>query len=191
MGRFRSIARMIAARDIRKAVRDFFQTSLGDWDYHSEVLSRLAYRFWNLDGLLHAFVTEMKGQDVWNNVVVQVRSEFGRTLESNRGGADHGWGGNSLILSGALNGGRILNRFPASYASGNSRDAGRGRLILSSRGRALTNQSRFGWEWKRIKLSTFSPIIIISTSLSTLYRTLLCSRSDRRQCALLCTNILS
>jgi len=127
--RFRSIARMIAARDIRKAERDFFQTSLGDWDYHSEVLSRLAYRFWNLDGLLHAFVTEMKGQDVWNNVVVQVRSEFGRTLESNGGGADHGWGGNSLILSGALNGGRILNRFPASYASGNSRDGGRGRLI--------------------------------------------------------------
>lgn len=127
--RLRSIARMIAARDIRKAERDFFQTSTGDWDYHSEVLSRLAYRFWNLDGLLEAFVKEMKGQNVWNNVVVQVRSEFGRTLESNGGGADHGWGGNSLILSGALNGGRILNRFPASYASGNSRDAGRGRLI--------------------------------------------------------------
>merc|ERR1712136_473677 len=173
------------------AERDFFQTSLGDWDYHSEVLSRLAYRFWNLDGLLEAFVNEMKGQDVWNNVVVQVRSEFGRTLESNGGGADHGWGGNSLILSGALNGGRILNRFPASYASGNSRDAGRGRLIPEFPWESIDKPVAVWMEWKRIKLSTFSPIIIISTSLSTLYRTLLCSRSDRRQCALLCTNILS
>eukprot|EP00450_Noctiluca_scintillans_P032793 CAMPEP_0194551936 /NCGR_PEP_ID=MMETSP0253-20130528/96473_1 /TAXON_ID=2966 /ORGANISM="Noctiluca scintillans" /LENGTH=599 /DNA_ID=CAMNT_0039399401 /DNA_START=207 /DNA_END=2005 /DNA_ORIENTATION=- len=127
--RMKSIATMIAAKDIRKAERDFFQTQLGDWDYHTSVLSRLQSRFAALDEMLDAFVTEMKGQEVWNNVVVQVRSEFGRTLESNGGGSDHGWGGNSLILSGALNGGRILNRFPASYASGNSRDWGRGRLI--------------------------------------------------------------
>jgi len=55
-------------------------------------------------------------------------SDFGRTLTSNGRGSDHGWGGNQIVLGGAVNGGQLYGQYPALFA-GNPLDTGRGRLI--------------------------------------------------------------
>ena len=56
-------------------------------------------------------------------------SEFGRTLTSNGQGTDHGWGGHNWLMGGAINGGRIVGRYPDSLAADHELDAGRGRVI--------------------------------------------------------------
>ena len=55
-------------------------------------------------------------------------SDFGRTLTSNGKGSDHGWGGNNIVIGGAVQGGQIFGEFPELVAD-NPLDVGRGRLI--------------------------------------------------------------
>ena len=48
----------------------------------------------NLNEALTAFVNELKAIDMWDDVVLVMASDFGRTLTPNTGGGtDHGWGG--------------------------------------------------------------------------------------------------
>jgi len=49
----------------------------------------------------------------WRDTVVLVVSEFGRTAAENGSrGTDHGTGGIALALGGAVEGGRVLGRWP-------------------------------------------------------------------------------
>merc|ERR1712012_1069495 len=89
----------------------------------------LASRFREIDDALRGFVAEMEAQRIWDSIVFITSSEFARTLDSNGGGSDHAWAGNHFVIGGGLNGGKVLNRYPASVAAGNPRDLGRGRLI--------------------------------------------------------------
>jgi len=123
------VAKFISTRVDRKAERDFFFVSLGGWDMHSNMKEGLARRFEEIDAALQGFVAEMEAQDIWKDVVLATSSEFGRTLDSNGGGSDHGWAGNHFVIGGSVKGGRVLNKFPASVAAGGPRDLGRGRLI--------------------------------------------------------------
>ena len=63
-----------------------------------------------------------------DDVTTFTASDFGRTLTSNGRGSDHAWGGNHLVMGGAVLGGDIYGSFPDLY-EGNSLDTGRGRLI--------------------------------------------------------------
>merc|ERR1712100_236073 len=85
--------------------------------------------FTDIDDSLRAFLTEIKAQGVWDNVVLASESDFGRSLQSNGAGTDHAWAGNHMILGGKVKGGKIFNDFPSSLLDGNDQDAGRGRLI--------------------------------------------------------------
>ena len=43
---------------------------------------------------LGKFINEMKRQGIWEDVVIVMGSEFGRSIPTNSGGGtDHGWGG--------------------------------------------------------------------------------------------------
>lgn len=102
---------------------------MGGWDSHSGMLTSTEGKFGAIDDALEVFVKEMEAQGAWDKVVLVTESEFGRTLDSNGGGSDHAWAGNHFIVGGALKGGRVFNKFPASLKLGNERDLGRGRLI--------------------------------------------------------------
>jgi uncharacterized protein (DUF1501 family) len=65
---------------------------------------------------------------VGNEVTTFTSSDFGRTLTSNGRGSDHAWGGNHLIMGGAVNGGELYGAYPSLH-EGNPLDTGRGRLI--------------------------------------------------------------
>merc|ERR1719316_1708656 len=125
----KQVAKLIATRTDRKAERDFYFVSLGGFDAHSEVLETLNEKFVEIDRCLQAFVAEVQAQNVFENVVLVTHSDFGRSLTSNGAGTDHAWAGNHIVLGGSVNGGKVLNDFPASLVAGNEQDAGRGRLI--------------------------------------------------------------
>jgi uncharacterized protein (DUF1501 family) len=53
------------------------------------------------------------GPQVWSKTVVLAMTEFGRTVRENgSGGTDHGTGGCAVLAGGAINGGRMLGRWP-------------------------------------------------------------------------------
>lgn len=54
----------------------------------------------------------MKAQGVWEGVTIALGSEFGRTIDTNGAGTDHGWAGHSFILGGAVRGGQVLGSYP-------------------------------------------------------------------------------
>ena len=90
----------------------------------------IADKMQEIDQALGAFSAEMKDQGVWDDVTVIVMSEFGRTLEPNGQGTDHGWGGNYFVLGGGVRGGEMLGRYPDQLLEFESdANVGRGRMI--------------------------------------------------------------
>ncbi|HVY83807.1 MAG TPA: DUF1501 domain-containing protein [Caulobacterales bacterium] len=88
--------------------------SFDGWDTHANQGSTngaLAARLQALDG---AFAALKHGLgDRWNETVVVVATEFGRTVaENGTGGTDHGTGGVSFVLGGAVRGGRFHGDWP-------------------------------------------------------------------------------
>jgi len=83
---------------------------VGNWDTHVNqggVKGQLTGYLTNLSKGLFAFANEMG--PAWDNTVVYVISEFGRTFKQNgTGGTDHGHGSAHWVLGGKVNGGSIL-----------------------------------------------------------------------------------
>jgi uncharacterized protein (DUF1501 family) len=88
--------------------------SLGGWDTHvnqGKSKGQLANRLQPLgDGL--AALAKGLGRD-WDDTVIAVLSEFGRTVRENgNGGTDHGHGNVVWVLGGSVRGGRIYGAWP-------------------------------------------------------------------------------
>lgn len=81
------------------------------WDTHANQRGALARQLRQLDVLLGAYRDGMG--EAWNDTLVLVATEFGRTVRLNgTGGTDHGTGGAALLLGGAVKGGRVLTDWP-------------------------------------------------------------------------------
>ena len=66
---------------------------------------------------------------VWESVAITTLSDFGRTITSNGIGTDHGWGGNHMLLGGAVSGNKIHGSYPSDLTENGSQMLSRGRLI--------------------------------------------------------------
>ena len=81
------------------------------WDTHSGQNGRLAGQLRNLDNLV-AGLRQGLGP-VWEQTVVLVATEFGRTAAANgTSGTDHGTGAAAMLLGGAVKGGRVMADWP-------------------------------------------------------------------------------
>ena len=84
------------------------------WDTHANeggAQGRLAQLLGGLDGALAAFEQGLK--PVWQDTVVMVVTEFGRTAKVNGTvGTDHGTGTVAFLVGGAVNGGRMIADWP-------------------------------------------------------------------------------
>ena len=81
------------------------------WDTHSAQRGRLNAQLRDLDQMLGALKTGLGTQ--WANTLVIIATEFGRTARPNgTGGTDHGQGSASMLLGGAVAGGRVLADWP-------------------------------------------------------------------------------
>jgi uncharacterized protein (DUF1501 family) len=124
----RMIALTIAAREALGMRRQVFFVETGGWDHHDEVIGNQAVMLPVISRALSEFQTAMEELAVADRVTTFTASDFARTLSSNGRGSDHAWGGNHLVLGGAVAGGDVYGTYPSLYA-GNALDTGRGRLI--------------------------------------------------------------
>lgn len=85
--------------------------SLDGWDSHAGQVGQLNTRLSYLDAVLDGLNTGLGAE--WNNTVVVVATEFGRTARVNgTGGTDHGTGSTALVLGGGLKPGGIIGDWP-------------------------------------------------------------------------------
>lgn len=86
------------------------------WDTHSGQAGRLASQLRKLDGLV-AGLRQGLGP-VWEQTVILVATEFGRTAAANgTGGTDHGTGAAAMLLGGAVRGGQVVADWPGLAAA--------------------------------------------------------------------------
>jgi uncharacterized protein (DUF1501 family) len=81
------------------------------WDTHSGQRGRLNAQLRDLDQTLAALKAGLDAE--WANTLVIVATEFGRTVHPNgTGGTDHGQASVSMLLGGAVAGGRVVADWP-------------------------------------------------------------------------------
>ncbi len=120
------VARTIAARSSLGKSRQTFFVLLGGWDMHDGMaghpglLSILSEAIGEFQGAMAELGTEDK-------VTLFTASDFARTLSSNGNGTDHAWGGNQVVVGGAVAKG-VHGSYPE-LSLGSLLDTGRGRLI--------------------------------------------------------------
>lgn len=122
------IAKTIAARNTLNVSRQTFFLQSGRWDNHDNNLENHANNLQNVDTGLHEFYNVLTELGLENKVTTFIISDFGRKLVSNGNGSDHGWGGNTIVMGGAVNGKNIYGSYPDLYVN-SPLDIGGGRFI--------------------------------------------------------------
>lgn len=124
------VARMIASADRLNVKRQIFFVSMDGFDLH-DAFGRHAGLLDQLSRAMAAFFQETVAMGMSDQVTTFTASDFGRSLQSNNDGTDHGWGGDHFILGGAVKGSRFYGVAPT-IASNGPDDVGQGRLIPST-----------------------------------------------------------
>jgi uncharacterized protein (DUF1501 family) len=113
----RMVATLIRASTALGGVkRQIFFVSIGGFDTHgsefwgvnpaqNKRIDRAIDAFWQALGRVQ--VTGAPGSTGQDRVTLFTMTDFGRTLDSNGQGSDHGWGGHHIVLGGAVRGGLI------------------------------------------------------------------------------------
>ena len=118
------VARLISAREQLNMRKQIFFVGLGGWDTHSSQNERMVPLLTELNSALSSFQAAIDNMNKANTVTTFTASDFGRTLTSNGDGTDHGWGGHSFVMGGAVQGGQIYGSFPSFASQNNPDDAG-------------------------------------------------------------------
>ena len=111
----RVVANIIAARRLTESERDVFFVKYSGWDTHGSIGDHAKWDV--VEAGLSRFVSELKSLGVWDNVTITMGSEFGRSISANGAGTDHGWGGVSFVMGGAVAGGQILGQYPSDISA--------------------------------------------------------------------------
>jgi len=86
--------------------------SITGWDTHVGQLGQFKRPVQDLAQAITTLKATM-GADLWAKTVVLAMTEFGRTVRENgSAGTDHGTGGCAVVAGGAVDGGRILGKWP-------------------------------------------------------------------------------
>ena len=107
-----AITKVMSVRQQLGAKRQIFFVNYGGWDMHDGLLGGLNSKLPVVSQAMKAFYDSTVELGIADNVTTYTISDFARTLTSNGNGSDHAWGGNNMIMGGAVNGGRIFGAFP-------------------------------------------------------------------------------
>jgi uncharacterized protein (DUF1501 family) len=124
------VALAIGAHGPLGQTRQVFFAERQGWDHHANLINSQNNLMPEVNKAMGAFYDAIKLLGYENDVMTFTASDFARTLNANsNNGSDHAWGGNHIVMGGAVNGGRLYGHYPDSLAPGNAIDLGRGRLI--------------------------------------------------------------
>lgn len=110
--RMKSIAELINAREGLSMPQQVFYVDSGGWDMHDDLIVEHAGNLQELSAAMTAFYQATVEMGLQDQVVTFTNSDFGRTLDANSTGSDHGWGGTQLVMGGRVNGGQVVGEFP-------------------------------------------------------------------------------
>jgi uncharacterized protein (DUF1501 family) len=122
------VAKLVSGAPALGLKRQVFFVQLGGWDLHGAQATAHAPLLREFSGAIGAFYDATVELGAANQVTTFTASDFGRTLNPNADGTDHGWGNHQFIVGGAVKGGDIYGRMP-SLTIGADDDTGRGRWI--------------------------------------------------------------
>ena len=123
------VAKLINASAQLGMVRQIFFVQIGGFDVHGAEFHPQNNTNWNrISEAVYDFYNAMVGIGAANQVTLFSASDFGRTLDSNGLGTDHGWGGHHFVVGGAVGQSQLRGTFPT-VALGTSDDIGRGALL--------------------------------------------------------------
>jgi uncharacterized protein (DUF1501 family) len=127
----RTVASLIAVRDELQMQRQIFFVATGGFDSHDDQNQNQPGLLGGVSEAVTAFQSALEELSVASNVTTFTQSDFGRTLTSNGDGTDHAWGGNQLVVGGAVAGGDLYGGYPVLEING-PEDVGGGRMIPST-----------------------------------------------------------
>ena len=108
----RMVAQSIAARETLGAKRQIFFVQMGGFDTHDDLGNQHANLLDRLDNALTEFYAATEELGVSDCVTAYTISDFARTLTSNGNGTDHAWGGNTIVMGGAVKGKEMYGDYP-------------------------------------------------------------------------------
>ncbi len=126
----KDVVESISARSGLNKKRQTFFVMAGGWDHHSS-LDPHPGMLAELSQAISEFQVAMGELGLENKVTLFTASDFGRTLSANGEGSDHAWGGNQIVVGGAVNGKKVYGDYP-DLALGSSLDTGRGRFVATT-----------------------------------------------------------
>jgi uncharacterized protein (DUF1501 family) len=132
------VARLIAGRNSLGTKRQVFFVSIGGFDLHDNLISQQPVLMQRVSQAMTAFYDATVSLGVADKVTAFTASDFGRTLQSNGDGSDHGWGSHQIMVGGAVKG-KAFYGTPPPVSVGNSTTlaedqwhVGQGRLLPST-----------------------------------------------------------
>ncbi len=126
-----TVARLIAVRDQLQMKRQIFFVAAGGFDSHDDQNQNQPGLLGGISDAIAAFHAATVELGIDDSVTTFTQSDFARTLTSNGDGTDHAWGGNQLLVGGAVAGRQLYGDFPV-LEIGGAEDVGGGRMIPST-----------------------------------------------------------
>ncbi len=122
------VARLISVSSELGAKRQVFFVSIGGFDLHDNLVAQHPALIGRVADAMRAFYDTTVALGVADKVTSFTASDFGRTLQSNDDGSDHGWGSHHVVMGGAVKGRRFYGTPPA-IGNNTPDDVGQGRLL--------------------------------------------------------------